>query len=64
MDSILQSYDETITVYNFIQGKGRNCGMISSMSTLANNKDFYNEVVPTGQNFSKYNPSKIKFYLY
>ena len=64
LSSIFQNYDETITVYNFIQGKVGNCGMISSMSTLANDKNLFNKVVPIGQNFYSKNSSKVMFNLY
>ena len=56
--------DVNISVYNFIQGKVGNCGMISSMSQLAINKDLYSKVVPRGQNFDKKNSSKVVFHLY
>ena len=64
LSSIFQNYDETITVYNFIQGKVGNCGMISSMSTLANDKNLFNKVVPIGQNFYSKNSSNVVFNLY
>lgn len=44
---------DKITVHNFIQGRLGNCGMVSSMSTLATNKHLYDKVVPAGQNFKK-----------
>ena len=56
--------DEKISVYNFIQGRIGNCGMVSSISLLANNKDLYNKVVPTGQNFDINDSSKVVFNLY
>ena len=56
--------DKKTTVYNFIQGKIGNCGMISSMSLLAKDKDLYNKVVPTGQNFDINDSSKVVFNLY
>ena len=56
--------DDKISVYNFIQGGIGNCGMISSMSLLANNKDLYNKVVPTRQNFDSKNSSKVMFNIY
>ena len=56
--------DDNITVYNFKQGELGNCGMISSMSTLAMNKDLYNKIVPRGQNFDSKNSSNVVFKLY
>ena len=52
-------------VYNFKQGELGNCGMVSSMSTLAySNKDLYNKVVPIDQNFDSNNSSEVVFNLY
>ena len=34
ISSLGRNYEETINVYNFIQGKIGNCGMISSISKL------------------------------
>ena len=53
-----------ITPFNFLQGCIRNCGMVSTMSTIANDQDLYNKVVPTGQNFNSNDPSKVMFNLY
>ena len=43
--------DENITVHNFQQGNWGNCGLVSSMATLAINKDLRNKIIPGGQNF-------------
>ena len=52
-------------VYNFKQGELGNCGMVSSMSTLAySNKNLYNKVVPIDQNFDSNNSSEVVFNLY
>ena len=70
MDNLISSLskinvnDEKTTVYNFIQGEIGNCGMISSISLLANNKDLLNKVVPTGQNFDSKNSTHVVFNLY
>ena len=69
MDNLISSkskisiYDEKIKVYNFIQGGIVNCGMISSITLLAN-KDLCNKVVQTGQNFDSKNSLNVVLNLY
>ena len=66
MDNLISSkskisiYDEKIKVYNFIQGGIVNCGMISSITLLAN-KDLCNKVVQTGQNFDSKNSLNVVY---
>ena len=44
--------DSNITEHRFVQQCGvGNCAMIAAMATLASNRDLYNKVVPSGQNF-------------
>lgn len=42
-----------VTELNFIQGSLGNCGMISSMASLATNRDLLKKVVPVNQKFNK-----------
>ena len=56
--------DNNLSLLNFVQGELGNCGMVASISTLANNNDLLNKVVPTGQNFDINNSSKVVFNLY
>ena len=65
--AFFNSYNNNITEYNFVQGKLGNCGMIASMATLASNRELYDKVVPSDQNFqvsSQPNSSEFVFNLY
>ena len=55
--------DEKYNEYNFKQGDLGNCGMVSSMLALENNKDLYLKVVPGGQSFNRKDSSKVVFNL-
>ena len=56
--------DDNLTVHNFQQGNWGNCGLVSSMATLAINKDLRNKIIPGGQNFEVDNSSNVVFNLY
>ena len=47
--------DEKHNKHNFKQGDLGNCGMVSSMLALENNKDLYHKVVPRGKSFNRKN---------
>ena len=66
LDRFFSKKDEfsNTSMFNFIQGSIGNCGMVSAISLLANNKGLYEKVVPKGQNFDMKNDSKITFNLY
>ena len=53
-----------VTVFNFVQGRLGNCCMVAAMAGLAKNKNLYNKIVPSGQNFKSNNSSKVIFNLF
>ena len=66
LDRVYSNKDDfnNTSLFNFIQGSLGNCGMVSSISLLANNKYLYEKVIPKGQDFDIKNPSKVMFHLY